>query len=134
MAVDEVDPFNWRNYGMYGFFADVRNYSCVPPIADPRGIPDDASKAVRDGLEYTSPHGESWLSTKELVAFDYDATFEDRRFTKQIGPMCFGGGATCEPGQGMVVTYREFLGPAFFNSLSQIEAAGVERIVFWFRD
>jgi hypothetical protein len=28
------EPFDWRSYGMFGFLANVRNYSHVPCIQD----------------------------------------------------------------------------------------------------
>jgi hypothetical protein len=30
-------PFAWRSYAVFGFLADVRNYSHSPVIAQPRG-------------------------------------------------------------------------------------------------
>jgi len=32
-------PFDRRCYAVFGFLADVRNYSKVPPISEPRGLP-----------------------------------------------------------------------------------------------
>ena len=34
-------PFDWRSYWLYGWLADVRNYSDVKPIAPARGLPKD---------------------------------------------------------------------------------------------
>lgn len=45
----DAGPFDWRSYGLFGFLADVRNYSAVPPLADQRGLPEDVSEDVRAG-------------------------------------------------------------------------------------
>lgn len=128
------EPFDWRQYGMFGFFADVRNYSAVPPLAKDRGIPDDASEAVKEDADSWSGdgHSHSWLSMEELLTFNYDAPVEDRRVTVQVAPNAWDGGRTAQPGGGKQTTYREFLGPKFFEELERLRAAGVERIVFWF--
>lgn len=116
--VPVLEPFENRSYGTFGFLADVRNYSAVPPIAPRKGFPDDASAAVKE--EYESwgmdAHSASWLSLQELLAFNYDAEMEDRR----------------EPGQGKKQTFREFLGPYFFEDIEKLKAAGADRVVFWF--
>jgi hypothetical protein len=132
VAIDE--PFSNRNYGVYGFLADVRNYSAVPPLAKPRGLPRDVSSAVKeasDGWD-SDGHSHSWLSLEELGAFNYDAPMEDRRVTRQVAVNAFDGGCTADPGEGKPTTFREFLGPNFFVELARLKAFGVERVVFWF--
>lgn len=127
-------PFGWRSYGTFGFLADVRNSSCVPPLAARRGLPADLSIQVifkrqeDDAITWT--HSTSWLTVDELSAFDYDATFEDRRIT--VGS---DGQATAQPGGGKTVTYREFLGESFFQDLNKLQKLNEQRptrIVFWF--
>lgn len=106
------EPFDWRSYGRFGFLADVRNYSDVDPITEPRGFPADASPEVRadyDGWGVDA-HTPSWLTLEELSAYDYDQEIEDRRHTRQEGPNVFNGGATCAPGNGKRMSLREFLG------------------------
>lgn len=120
-------PFDWRHYGMFAFLANVRNYSAIPPLSEPRGLPNDAPDDSDLG-----DHSYSWLSVDELSAFDYEAAVEDRRYTRQEGPGWWNGAATCEPGQGEMTTYREFLGEAFFDDLEKLKRAGAERIVFGF--
>lgn len=122
-------PFDWRSYGMFGFLANVRNYSAIPPLSEPRGLPDDAP---REDDEDLGDHSYSWLSIDELLAFNYDQSVEDRRVTRQITPNFSDGGCTADPGGGEMTTYREFLGPAFFEDLDKLKAAGAERIVFGF--
>jgi hypothetical protein len=134
MPNEDGCPFGRRSYRVFGFLADVRNYSRVGPIAPRRGFPKDASGTVRDAYDYWDydAHSASWLTLEELRAFDYDASCEDRRVTKQIGPNTFDGGCTCEPREGEMMTYRKFLGPSFFLDLAWLERIGAERIVFWF--
>jgi hypothetical protein len=40
-------PFAQRSYGTFGFLADVRNHSCVPPIAEPRDLPQWVTNRIR---------------------------------------------------------------------------------------
>lgn len=132
--IARLEPFESRTYGTFAFLAGVRNYSGVKPIAEGRGIPEDASEGTRDEHESwgVDAHSASWLSLEELLAFDYNAEMEDRRYTRQEGPNAWNGGATCEPGQGKRQTWREFLGECFFMDLDQLKAEGAERVVFWF--
>lgn len=125
-----IKPFDWRSYGMFGFLADVRNYSAAPPIAEQRGLPDgfSADYEVHDVGE----HSFSWLSVAELLAFDYDQTFEDRRVTRQTGPNSWDSGVTGDPGDGEQTTFRQFLGEGFFRDLDILRVSGAERIVFGF--
>lgn len=133
----EFSPFRQRNYGAFAFLADVRNYSAVPPLAAPRGLPEDISFIVKCRSKdwEGDAHTHSWLSAKELLDFNYDAEMEDRRYTQQEGPNFFNGAATAEPGQGTRKTWRDFLGPAFMRDLEMLRAAGDAentRVVFWF--
>ena len=121
-------PFDWRSYSMFGFLADVRNYSCVPPIAEPRGLPDDL---VSDPM-WEDVSGASWLTVRELSDFDYDQTFEDRRVSREIAPGLFHGAVIAELGGGVRITFREFLLSAFFDDLGELQRIGAERIVFGF--
>jgi len=133
-VIPDFEPFDWRSYGLYGWLADVRNYSGLTPISKPRGFPSDASFEVKDDYETwdCDAHSASWLSVAELLAFDYDAPCEDRRVSRQIGPNLWSGGETCAPGEGEQTTYREFLGESFFNELDKLKELNAERIVFWF--
>lgn len=127
--IPAFEPFDWRQYGMYGFLADVRNYSDVKPIAPRRGIPQDAD--VDEDEHWLGDHSFSWLSVEELASFDYDQPMEDRRVTREVNGI-MNGGCTAEPGGGEMTTYREFLGPAFFADLEKLKKLGAERIVFGF--
>lgn len=129
-----IDPeaFDWRSYGLFGFLADVRNYSFVPPITPQRGVPGDASEEAKDYIVDGAYHSCSWLSVQELLAFDYDATFEDRRTRAQIAPNVWSCAEDAGEGRGKVTTFRDFLGAGYFKELDRLKAAGVERIVFGF--
>lgn len=62
----EVEPYNGRDYTMFGVLAGVRYM--VEPIAQPRGIPQNASYGVRVDWESDSEwcHTPSWLTLAEL--------------------------------------------------------------------
>jgi hypothetical protein len=123
-------PFDWRSYGLFGFLAGVRNYSAVPPISEPRGLPDDYGQDPEE--PWLGDHSHSWLSVDELAAFDYDRPLEDRRITVQLAPNFWSGSGLAEPGAGRMTTYREFLGPGFFGDLAELQRIGAGRIVFGF--
>ncbi|WP_433568122.1 hypothetical protein ACQP1O_42980 (plasmid) [Nocardia sp. CA-151230] len=127
-----IEVFDYRSYNLFGWLGDVRNYSVTPPLASERGVPDDATDEVRDALERwdCDAHSESWVGVDELLAFDYEASFEDRRVT--VGT---NGGRTAEPGDGTMTTYREFLGTDYFSDLDKLTILathGPTRVVFWF--
>ncbi len=129
--VEGSAPFDWRSYGMFGFFGHGgRNYSEVPPISEYRGLPEGVGDD-EDGWKF-GDYGFSWLSVSELASFDYDRQFEDRRVTREVSPGNFHGGITAEPGEGQVTTFREFLGEAFFKDLAELQRIGADRIVFGF--
>lgn len=132
--IDGLEPFDMRNYSVFAFLAGVRNYSAIEPIAQPRGVPEDASqKVAEDYKDWDSDaHSASWLSVKELEDFDYGTPCEDRRATRQIAPHGFYGAFTVDPGEGVQTTVREFLGEGFFEELRQLTESGAERIIFWF--
>lgn len=128
-----MSPFSDRRYSVFGFLADIRNYSDVPPISLPRGLPNDVSILVKDeygdGIDW---HSSSWLTVQELTDFDYDAPMENRRVTRMLSDGWLSGGCTCDPGEGEQTTFREFLGEQFFNDLRELQSVKIDRIVFWF--
>lgn len=141
-------PFDWQSYSMFGFLADVRNYDCCEPISPPKGLPIDSeylNEEVEDFWGGKSTllaeakdndyHSYSYLTLKELLDFDYDKVFWNRRVTKQTGPNSWSGAALAEEGEGTHVTYRENLGEHFFLHLEELKTLGDPddvRIVFWF--
>lgn len=125
--------WDWRSYGLFGFLADVRNYSAVPPISARRGIPDDCHPRIAEDYEEDGDcHSASWLSVEELLTFDYDASMVDRRVTRQVSPNFWDGGCTGTVEEGEKMTFRAFLGEAYFADLERLRAAGATRVVFWF--
>lgn len=128
------DPLENRSYGYFGWLADVRNYSEIPPIAQPRGVPDDMAPETKASFESwdSDAHSASWLTVDEILAVDFEQIIEDRRVTRQTGPNSWSGGCTAEPGEGKKETLREFLGEYTINALLKLRDEGVERIVFWF--
>src|SRR5687767_9834929 len=118
-----------RNYGIFGFLADVRNYSHSPVIAEPRGLPDDADLDDEGREEaFWGNHSHTWLSLAELLAYDYDQVFWDRRITRGGD-----GAALAEEGEGEHLPLREFLGEYFFQQLADLAKLGDPgdvRIVF----
>ena len=130
-------PFNWRSYSMFAFLADVRNYDHCEPLSEPKGLPDDISDGVKGEYERWryNAHSASFLTVKELLDFDYDKTFWNRRVTKQTSPNSWDGAALAEEGEGKVLTYRENLSEWFFTHLNELKELGEPedvRIVFWF--
>jgi hypothetical protein len=125
------EVFDCRDYGLFGFLADVRNYSHSPVIAEPRGLPDDVSPEMRTECdEWGDCHSTSWLTLAELLAYDYDQVFWDRRVTKGNN-----GAALADEGEGRHLPLREFLGPWYFGQLDELTRLGDPssvRIVFWF--
>lgn len=109
---EDHGPFDDRSYWRFGWLAGVRDHD-VTPITPPRGLPDDLSAVVRkqwgSGLVWHTP---SWLTVQELVDFDYD-----------------------QPAGVDDETYRDMLGPAFFDDVEQLTEWDQEqrcRVVFWF--
>jgi hypothetical protein len=125
------EPFDWRSYGMFGFLADVRNYSYVPPLAQPRGFPLDLSELAQEQFSDDSDyHSRSWLSLAELLAFDYSQTFEDRRCTKEIQPHFWNGAADAGPENGTIIRSLVALvrGAACPDSPSEVSALPLTRV------
>lgn len=60
-----------RNYALFAALADVRNYTGVTPISQPRGLPDDFVIDDEDHFGiWMGDHSYSWLSIDELVGWD----------------------------------------------------------------
>ncbi len=112
-------PFCWRSYGLFGFLADVRNYSHVPPICPCRGTPADMSATAKAEYKDSNTYFCTWLTVADFDAVDYDKVFWDRRITRGND-----GAALANEGEGEYVTLREFLGPQFFEHLSTMRSLG----------
>lgn len=135
---EKHSPFDGvRSYGLYGFLADVRNYSQVPSVACKRGLPADVTSEVQAQSEEwdVNGHSHTWVSLAELLAYDYDQVIWDRRVTKQISPGLWSGAAIAQQGEDEHLTLREFLGEWFFGRLELLKKFGAPedvRIIMWF--
>lgn len=129
-----LTAFDCRSYGLFGFLANVRNYSMIPSISEPKGIPSDASEYYLRKVHSWNldGHSHSYLTLQELLDFPYDTTFEDRRVTREIAPNLFDGAYVVDPSEGKITTIREFLGEWYFAELIRLKDLGVVRIVFFF--
>lgn len=132
-----VEPFGHRNYGWFGFLANVRNYSHTPCIQEPRGLPMELAQEVKEDSDGWGGdgHSHSWLTLRELLDYDYDQVFWDRRVTKQTAPNCWNGAALANEGEGRKLPLRDFLGEGFFAYLKHMKILGDPddvRVVFWF--
>ena len=65
--------FSDRNYELFGVLANVRRDG--PPIAEPRGLPDDLSSDARKYIDDYGgiDHTPSWLLLSEVLAYDWSA-------------------------------------------------------------
>ncbi len=142
----EIDePFGNRNYGVFGFLADVRNYCCIPRIAELKGLPNDSeylnSKGrwdktrrleIENDVDY---HSCSYLTLKELIDFDYTKTFENLRYTETYGNVS-NGAAVHEKGEGEIVSFEDYLGATFFRDIEILKILDENpenvRVVFYF--
>lgn len=82
--------FSDRNYFLFGILAGVRGIRENGVISEPRGFPDDLS-FIPDG-EYDSPdyvdlgeHSYSWLTLRELYAWDWGQTVMQRKTVSVVG-------------------------------------------------
>jgi hypothetical protein len=93
-----------RDYYVYAFLAGVRNYDHIEPICEQRGYPNWIAEPVYDSLEYWMSFGQTWLTVDELLNFDYERK--------------------CTPTE----TYREYLGPGYFDELERMVNLGITHI------
>lgn len=60
----------------------------------------------------------------ELINYDYEQTFEDRRTEKVITPGLTDCAADAGEGNGALTTLREFLYPGFFKEIELLKTFG----------
>ena len=72
------EPLRVRRYGLFGWLANVRNYSCVEPLAPPRGLPRDCADTTAKRFD-RSYYYHSWFTLAELLAVDYSREILDWR-------------------------------------------------------
>jgi hypothetical protein len=80
-------PFVARDYCVFAILAGVRNYSteagdAFVPVAPPRGLPGDVSPEVARLSEFWDGdgHSHSWLTLREVLAYDWSRTVTYRGF------------------------------------------------------
>jgi hypothetical protein len=83
-------PYRGRNYRLFSFLADVRNGrgfagvdtgDRITPIAEPKGIPEDASREWKEYAEDDLDlHSASYFTLTELLAADWDQTIVIRGY------------------------------------------------------
>ncbi len=68
-----------RNYAFYASIAGVRNYSEIPPISKPKGLPYDVGTMakVESKKMGADGHSHSWLTYKELSDYDWMQPVDD---------------------------------------------------------
>jgi len=101
-----VTPYDNRNYQLFGALAGVREDN-IKPIAEPRGLPDDASPEVAaEAKDYgIDGHTHSWLTLKEILDFDWSqivvregivSRHEYQRLKKSGRPKIWCGGTSAK--------------------------------------
>lgn len=69
-----IELYSSRNYNLFSVLADVRNYGYMEYIADPRGLPGDATDYVK--REYQAwgndAHSCSYFTLRELIDYYKD--------------------------------------------------------------
>ncbi|HDS3501230.1 TPA: hypothetical protein QIR73_002099 [Enterobacter cloacae] len=121
-------PFSEQNYGVFAFLANVRNYACVPVLSEPRGLPpvERSAEEVDSLWEFNGTtewpvhednYSATWYLLSELLEFDYDTDFENRRNEAS-------GDNPHPVGSGKCMTVREYLKPKFFEDLDILKRLG----------
>lgn len=122
IPVQDCHPFDRRSYSLFGFLANVYNLSQSPFITDFRMFPADSlrfDEKYLDELIEDGYFGMSWVTLKELLDYNYEVIFINKR-----------EGSKPEP-----VSMREFLGEGYFEELESLKKLGDSnniRIIFYF--
>jgi hypothetical protein len=132
--IRDLSPFDWRDYRIFAFLANVRNEAGILPIAQARDLPDDPSDGVVVKAWHWRDiaHSHSWLDVSELLDFNYERviTVEERLALRDPWDRMFAD--RNNPDGLETTTIRALLGEAFFDDLHELKRRGAERIVFWF--
>lgn len=114
-------PFTQQNYELFSLLAGVRNYAIAPVIKNPVGLPPESEYESRyqGALEfpYSEPfsihdgnHSKTWYLLSELLGFDYEQIFENRRSE-------FCSSETVPKGEGRMMSVRQCVGSVYFDDL-----------------
>ena len=118
---------------MYAFLAGQRNKWKVPPIRHQNGFPSTTSAATNaraGALGSWHTTGKCWVHVGDLLGFDYDQTFEDLSDPLEKGK--FSEKKGLKTGEGVLVSYRDFLGPQYFEALGNLRASGATHLLMMF--
>jgi hypothetical protein len=130
-------PFKYQSYAIAAFIAGVRNYYKLTPIAQNSGLPRDhksveshegwgsSEMVTRYPYYMTEGCSNAWVLLKDLLDFDYQQCFEDRRKGRNSVPVS----------EGVLTSYKEHLGDFYFQELEVIQRLGPPehvRVVFAF--
>jgi len=147
-----------RNYSLFATLANVRNYGDTAFISEPKSIPEDTCKEIKQDFEYwgCDAHSASYFTLKELIEWQkaapplkhsgYISSESSNKLDKGILPDCWCQGTTqrdwvwreweekndvLEPIiQALIQKGRDFY---LWHSDEQIkEHADKMRFVFWF--
>ena len=126
----------FNNSLLSNFLVDISDDDLCPSISDPKGIPHDVSSFVEWEYKAESlPFWESWTTLGELLAFDYDQFFWDRRIEIKIGNVQTTGFAE-HPNEGSIVTVREYLGSGIMTAIEALKVhsnnSDKVRLISWF--
>ena len=126
-----TEPFDVRHYGMFGFLANVRNYSGVEPLSPQKGFPEDGSVWVTEAREDSDYHSPSWFTVAELLAVDYEKEILDWRVMRgNDGAAKAESEAECQR-----LKLKDFLGETYMECLGTLKTLGPPedvRVVFAF--
>lgn len=103
-SISKCEYLGFRDYSVFAFLADVRNYEAIEPISAPRGYPHWLTAPESSPYDWSASFGQTWFAVQELLDFDYD-----KRCTSSE-------------------TYREFLGDGYFSELYRMKKDGVTHI------
>ena len=131
--IPDLRVFAWRHCGMFGFLGGFENKIGIPALAEERGIPMGSIlyEPFMTGEGVGDTFGTSWLSVRELLDFDYDATFVGTfRIVDEYEDGSFS--YLEDAGAATEMTFRRFLGPDFFVELDRLVAASADRVVLFY--
>jgi len=122
----ELGIFLYQTYSLFAFLAGIRNYDCCEPLAPLKWLPFDLNDP---NISEEAVEGcKTYFTVSELLSFDYDKVFENRRphpqHNKEDIIKIDGYMEVLKPGKGRMVSYRENLGEHFFTSLAILQGLG----------
>lgn len=140
-----------RNYDWFGVLAGVRNYVNTIPIAEPRGVPIDASVKVMKKIAYwdMDGHSHSWLTLKDFSEHDWESasidgrmSTVDRKTGKEVGKASYSARWGSEPDlykyEHLPRVAKDLISNSWRKFLDKMELIATKRglenvrIVFWF--